>query len=190
MSFDRQPLEKVLSSILSPLNLDFAIEKKVIVIKRKSVVSATADTSKPNAPPGEIRGRVVNENGEPLAGANVMVKGTSKGTTTNANGEFILRNVHSDDILQITYVGYQPQTIKVGNRTNFTLVLETADNELDETVIKGYYTTTRRLNTGSVSKVTSEEISKQPVSNPLAALEGRIARIGCYSDKWLCQCSY
>src|SRR5260221_11738955 len=62
----------------------------------------------------------------------------------------------------------------VAGRINLTVKVKTAIKPLDETIVKGYYNTTKRLNTGSVSKVTGEEIARQPVSDPLMALEGRV----------------
>src|SRR5690606_9252775 len=73
-----------------------------------------------------------------------------------------------------SYVGYATQEIPVNGRTTINISLRLAQNSLDETVIIGYGTTSRRLNTGSVSSVTSDVISNQPVSDPLAALQGRV----------------
>jgi len=174
VEFDRRPLEKALYSILSPLNLDFAIEKKVIVIKSKPVVSAMADTTKPKAPPGEIKGRVVNSKGEPIAGATVTVQGTRKSTITDANGEFSLAGVDDDAVIQITHVQYEIENITLNGKGIVNATLQIKVSSLDELQVIAYGTTTKRLNTGNVSTVKAEEIEKQPVSNPLATLQGRV----------------
>lgn len=176
VKFDRQPLEKVLSSILSPLNLDFAIEKKVIVIKSKPVRSAITDTTKPKTPPGEIRGRVMNENGDPVL-ATITVKGTSQGANTNDNGQFTLSDVAEDATLIISGVGLVTKEIQLNGKKNLYISLKIAVTPLEETVIKGYYSTTKRFNTGNVATVKAVDIQKQPVSNPLEAISGRMAGV-------------
>ncbi len=126
------------------------------------------------SPPVELKGRIANNKGEPLAGANITIKRTGKGTISDANGNFILNDVNGDDIIVISYVGYQAQSIKIGDRNIISLVLVEANNELDQVVMQAYGQTTRRFNTGNIAKVTSEEIGKQPVINPLQALQGRV----------------
>ena len=114
----------------------------------------------------------MNENGEPLAGATVTVKGTGKGTSTNANGEFILKDVPNGKYLvEVSFVGYEKQEIKVNVHSFLTITLKGSTNPLDEVQIIAYGTTTKRLNTGNVSTVKAKEIEQQPVSNPLLALK-------------------
>jgi TonB-linked SusC/RagA family outer membrane protein len=128
-----------------------------------------------NAPPLiNVRGRVVNENEEPVMAASVSVKSTSQGTTTNDNGEFYLLGLEENAVLVISGVNITTIEIKVNGLSNLAINVKSSVTPLEETIIKGYYTTTKRLNTGSVSKVTSETISNQPVSNPLAAITGRM----------------
>jgi TonB-dependent SusC/RagA subfamily outer membrane receptor len=123
-----------------------------------------------------VTGIVTDENGQPLAGATVTVKGTGKGTLTDEKGQFMLKNVAGNSVLVISSVGYETQgiNVKVGNSNINNVVLKQAMNKLDEVQIIAYGTTTQRLNTGDVSTVTSKEIEEQPVSNPLAAIEGRV----------------
>jgi len=121
-----------------------------------------------------ITGKVTNEKGEPVTGAGIKVKGSSKGTVTNEKGEFQLDNLSADATLVISFIGYEPQEIKPAGKTYLQVQLKLSVSELDQVQIIAYGTTTKRLNTGDVSKITSEEIEKQPVSNVLAALEGRV----------------
>ena len=122
----------------------------------------------------DIKGRVINDRAEPLAGANIVVKRTGKSTITDANGNFNLSNVNSNDIIIVSFVGYYPQSVKVSDIPESVIVLALAKNELDEMVVQAYGTTTRRLATGNITKVTSAEIEKQPVMNPLLALQGKV----------------
>lgn len=150
--------------------LSFVIEDHYIVVQTKVAVTQSPTQQLPI----DIKGRVVNENGEPVVGASVKIKGTQIGTSTNDNGEFTLNVLMPDMILIISAVNIETSEVRLNARTNLTISIKTSIKPLDEIIARGYYNTSRRLNTGTVSKVTSEEISKQPVSNPLAALEGRV----------------
>lgn len=119
-----------------------------------------------------IRGKVVNENGEPLIGASVAVKRAKTVAITDNDGRFVLPNTEKNATLIITYVGYESREVSAYNTAN--VILDKKTSYLDEVQVIPYGTTTRRLNTGSVSSITSEEISKQPVNNVLGVLSGRL----------------
>ncbi len=128
-----------------------------------------------NSPQIEITGQVSNKAGEPLSGASVVVKRTKRGASTDAQGNFALRGIESSDSLVITFTGYAPKAIAVGDKGYVTIILEIADNMLDETIVQAYGTTTRRFATGNIARITAAEIERQPVMNPLLALQGRVA---------------
>lgn len=121
-----------------------------------------------------ISGKVIDDQGSPIIGATVIIKGSNNGTTTNQQGEFSINNTSKNESLIVSSVGYKKQEIKLDNKSYLTITLKKQTNQLDETVIRAYGTTTRRLNTGDISTVIAKEIDQQPVSNPLAALEGRV----------------
>jgi TonB-linked SusC/RagA family outer membrane protein len=127
---------------------------------------------------------VVNENGEPVQ-ATVTVKGTSKGTSTNQNGEFQLTGVDENAVLVITGVGIEERELKVAGQRNLSVVVKIAIKALDEVQMIAYGTTTKRLNTGNVSTVKASEIERQPVSNPIATLEGRVSGMFIQSNSGL-----
>ncbi len=124
------------------------------------------------SPGRDIAGKVINERGEPLANANVTIK-NGRGTVTNARGQFLLKNMTPNDILQISFAGYSSQTVAVKEQSIFNIVLKQAENELDRVVVQGYGITSDRLRTGSIVKVTAEQISKQPAMNVLNVLQGQ-----------------
>ncbi len=105
--------------------------------------------------------------------ASIVIKGANKGATTDSYGNFEMANVEENAIIVISAVGLQSQEIKAANISQ-TIVLKISDSKLDEIVFKGYYSESKRLSTGSVSKVTAADIEKQPVSNPLQAITGRM----------------
>ncbi len=164
-------LKEVLALCFRNQPLSFVIEDRYVVVQTKK---SMPETSIPPIPPIDITGRVINEDGEPLAGVTISAKNSNKGTFTNDKGEFLLKGVNDDDILIITSVGYYKEEMEVNKRTFFLVRLRLAVGSLDETIVMAYGKTSRRLNTGNISKVTAEEISRQPVSNPLATLQGLV----------------
>ncbi len=85
-----------------------------------------------------------------------------------------LKDAKAGDILRVSYIGYKTMDLKVEHPQSTNIFLEDATNELDQVVAQGYSKTTRRLSTSSVSIVSAEEIARQPVMNPLLALQGKV----------------
>ncbi len=173
------PIEQALEQVFKNTPLTFSISAKLIVINKRD---ATAPPVLPPAPatapppPLNIHGRLVNEDGEPVAGVSIKVKGTSNGTTTNGNGEFTLTNVDDQAILVFTATNIESFEQKVKGKTEFFLSAKIKVGSMEEVVVnKGYYKEKQRLSTGNVTKVTSKEIERQPVTNVLSALQGRVA---------------
>ena len=162
------PVKDVLDLCLKDQPVTYSIESNTIVVKGKSM------TVLGTVPPGEVHGRVTNAQGQPLAGATVTNKRTQRGTVTNAKGEFILHGIRPDDMVVLTFVGYSKLEVKPGSQTDLTLVMEFASDELDKVVVQAYGTTTQRLATGNIATVTAKEIERQPVTNPLQALQGLV----------------
>ena len=124
-----------------------------------------------------IHGNVKNTDGMPIPGVNVQLAGTTLGTTTDFDGDFQLV-AEAQDSLVVSYMGYVSQQLPVGTQTEFEIILQEDEQSLGELVINaGYYTTTERERTGNIAKVTAEEIELQPVTNPLEALQGRMAGV-------------
>lgn len=165
------PLEKVLDACFSDQPLSYTLLNKVIVIKEKTVIEKESQLDNN---PIDITGRVINEAGEPLAGVAISVKRNNRSVLTNANGEFALSGLNDDDVLVINSVAYETQEIRINNRNILSVTLIKKVSELDQTVVIGYGLTTKRMNTGSVNRVSGEDIKKQPVANPLAAITGRV----------------
>jgi len=152
-------------------NLDFSITNKTIsVVKKEGKVSVIDPERTVKA-----QGIVLNESGLPLSGATVTVKETKKSTLTNTKGEFELNGIAVNSILIVSYIGYNVSQVAVQDEQSVKVHMSVAINELDQTIVQAYGTTTRRLATGNIVKVTSAEIERQPVINPLLALQGKVA---------------
>ncbi|SIO53721.1 SusC/RagA family TonB-linked outer membrane protein [Chitinophaga niabensis] len=151
-----------------------------IVIRRKDEVSNGSTIPSNNnvfndsLPGVTIKGTVTGEEGGPLPGATVQVRGTSIGTMTNAQGQFSLSNVPAKSSIIITYTGFQMTQISIRDQETFVIRLKRATTGLDEQVVIAYGTSSKRMLTGSVGRVTAKDIEKQPVGNPIAALYARV----------------
>ncbi len=124
-----------------------------------------------------ITGRVLSEDGEPLVGATVTAKEINRAEITNTDGHFTFYDTPTGTVtvLTISFIGYETKEVRVRENLN-AIVLTPSTSSLSEILVnKGYYTEKRALSTGSVGRVTAEEIETQPVSNPLAAMMGRVA---------------
>ncbi|GAB3547391.1 SusC/RagA family TonB-linked outer membrane protein [Spirosoma fluminis] len=124
-----------------------------------------------------IVGRVAAENGEELPGVSVVVKGSTRGTTTDANGRYQLSVPDSKAVLVFSFVGYVSQEVVVGNRTTVDVQLATDTRSLNEVVVIGYGTQKKSDLTGAVATVPVEEIRKVAVASLDQALQGRAAGV-------------
>lgn len=120
-----------------------------------------------------IRGTVVDSNGIPVIGASVLVKGTSNGTITDIDGNFILQN--ASGTLQVSYIGYKTQEIVIKGQKNLEIVLKEDTEVLDEVVVVGYGVQKKATLSGSVAQVKGEEVLKGKATQSMAsALQGTI----------------
>lgn len=165
-------LQEFLTEVLKEQPVKYSMEGKTIFISRKEVIL------KPKTPAdlnGDVHGRVTDSAGAPLVGASVLVKGTKKGTISGKDGQFELKDVAPDATLIISFTGYETSEVHLGGRVSVTVAIKQLSTSMLEFVIsKGYYSTTEKLNTGDVTVVKGEDIQKQPVTDPMLALEGRV----------------
>ncbi|MDN6342160.1 MAG: SusC/RagA family TonB-linked outer membrane protein [Lactococcus lactis] len=125
----------------------------------------------------KLSGQVTDTTGQAIPGVHIQRINTTNGTTTDFDGNYNIQ-VTGTDRLSFTYLGYQAQTIAVNNRKLINVQLSPSTEALDEVVINaGYYRVKDRERTGSIEKVTSEDIELQPVTNPIEALQGRMAGV-------------
>ncbi|MFT5166417.1 MAG: TonB-linked SusC/RagA family outer membrane protein [Saprospiraceae bacterium] len=125
----------------------------------------------------EVTGKVVDENGIPLIGVTVLVKGTSKGTSTDVDGNYSLDVEGSNGVLVFSYTGFSPQEITVNNQSIINVTLLEFASELDEIIVVGYGIQKRVNLTGSVATIKSDDIVKNSTQTVSSALSGRLAGI-------------
>lgn len=179
LSVYKVSLREILDIILKNQPFTYEIEGKTISLSRINKPPLELPSGRPDlpveAPP--IRIRITDADGNALSGASVTNKKTKNTGVTDSDGLLSL-NVALGDVIEITYIGFQSQSISIKNVSSILEVsLMRTNSALDEFVFKGYYYTSKRLSTGSVSKVSSNEIEKQPVVNLLSALQGRMAGV-------------
>ena len=124
-----------------------------------------------------IRGRVTDDRGNGLPGANVAIKGTQRGTTTASDGGFTIDVPNQNAVLVVSYIGYQSQEVRVGSRTNIDVQLITDEKALGEVVVIGYGSREKRDVTGAISTIQSKDITKSIAQAPELAMQGRMAGV-------------
>jgi TonB-linked SusC/RagA family outer membrane protein len=124
-----------------------------------------------------VKGIVTDETGEPLIGAGVLVEGTTTGTITGIDGDYIITVPASAKNLVFSFIGLQDQVVPIDGRTEINVVLAADNTFLDEVVVVGYATVKRRDLLGSVSSVGSDKLAEQPVTTVSQALSGKMAGV-------------
>ncbi len=124
----------------------------------------------------EVQGKVVDEDGNPMIGVNVVVEGTTRGVITDLDGEYTIE-AGPEAILMFSFVGYNSERVEVGNQTQIDVTLLPDITQLEDVVVVGYGTQTRQNLTGSISKVTASKIDRKPVSSVESALQGEVAGV-------------
>ncbi|MET0638269.1 MAG: TonB-dependent receptor [Chitinophagaceae bacterium] len=159
-------LTDVLNLVLHNTRLSYQeMENNLIVIKEKMKAPAITITG------------TITDGTLPLSGVSVVVKGTSIGTTTAADGTFSINVPDSSAVLVISSVGYEGKEVKVGSQTNITISLTSSATTMDQVVVVGYGTSSRRDLTAPVGIVNTEELNKRTTANPMQALQGAAAGV-------------
>lgn len=166
-----------LNEAFSSTDIRYNFENDYIVLSKKVHQNATAiaqliQTAQQQS--RTIKGRVTDEDGEPIIGANIVEKGTSNGTVTDIDGNFSL-NVNDDAALQISYIGYLAQEINTVGKASFDIVLREEQKSLDELVVVGYGVQKKVNLTGAVSMVKIDEtLSSRTMTSVSSGLSGLV----------------
>lgn len=166
-------LETALDELFKGQPYSYAIEQKTIVITKVKVEKQELS----EVDYIEITGRVVDEKGEPLTGATVLLKGTNRFVATDENGNFSFDNLDNNAVLVISYTGLETQEVSVGERKNITIRLRMNNQNLNSIVVVGYGTQLRKEVTGSISSINAQKIKDQPVVSLDQAMAGQMAGV-------------
>lgn len=177
-----QRLGAVLDQLLQPLDITYHVSGDQIVLTQKTdrqgnllPLHIDADKMIPEAYLVKvITGKVTDEAGAPLGGVSIQVKGTNRGTATDANGSFSV-SADPGETLEFTMIGYKTHSIKIGAETSLNIRMEPDVALLEQVVVVGYGTQKRSTLTGAISSVNSKTIAELPVASVEQALQGRVA---------------
>lgn len=124
-----------------------------------------------------ITGQITDASGTALPGVNILEKGTINGAISDASGNFSLNVASANSILTFSFIGYVTQEVPVGTQTTINVILKEAVSALDEIVVVGYSTQTRKSLTGSVSQVDAADLAESTATNPITRLQGKISGV-------------
>ncbi|MEN6589275.1 MAG: TonB-dependent receptor [Proteiniphilum sp.] len=186
-SFNSQSIDEILNLLLKDTGLSYSIVNRQITISRKPLAEerkTEINTTNEVVQQTEktITGRVVDEKGEAIIGANIVEVGSTNGTITDVDGRFTFR-VANDASIQISYIGYLSQTINTTGRTDFNITLMEDMQSLEELVVVGYGIQTKANLTGAVSTVdVSKTLEARPYSDISKALQGAVPGLSIISS--------
>ena len=169
VSSENQSINAVIEQILRGQGLTYEIQGKNIILKKDILTSVDKKT--------KITGIVKDQYGEPIIGANVVVKGTTVGTITDIDGNYTL-DVPSGASLQVSYIGYLTQDVVTAGKNNIDINLIEDTQKLEEVVVVGYGTQRKGELTSSISSVKSEDFIQGSVQDAAQLLQGKVAGLG------------
>lgn len=169
-SSDKAALDKLFAG--SKLSYRIEHGNTVVVFHESQPVSLEELMADTPAQTLNVSGVISGADGEPLIGATVMVKGSKQGVSTDVDGKYSLNGVKKGSSLEVTYVGYTPQTVKVTHGGNLNVILQENSSMLNEVVVVGYGQQKKVNLTGAVSVVNAKDINGRPTGNAATALQG------------------
>ena len=168
-NFEETSLKTVLDELFVQNGINYQVIDKQIILTGTSPGISQQQTN--------VSGKVVDVNGQPLPGVSILIKGTTRGTITDFDGNFRLADVPDDAKLVLSFVGMRSQEIAVAGKTNFNMVMEEEAIGVGEVVVVGYGTQKKENLTGAVGYVSSEVLENRAIQNAGQGLQGTIANL-------------
>ena len=164
-----QPIDKVMGALCKQAAIGYTIKDGGQIVLHK--VSKTSQAKSERT----IKGTVKDATGTPIIGANVVIKGSSVGSITDVDGRFnIIANLADNDIIEVSFIGYKSQTIPVKSKKEFDIVLKEDSEVMDEVVVVGYGTISKKELTSAVSHISSNDMLKIGNGNPAMQIQGKV----------------
>lgn len=181
LNAQNQPLATILETLFKPLNISYEVNGAQILLRQEhsaAIIPQQSTFPEPQSVDISVSGTVTDEKNEPMPGVSVAIKNTTRGTTTDPNGRFILSIPDESAVLVFSFLGYEKQEVAVGSRKTLTIQLRPDPKSLQEVVVVGYGTQNKATLTGSVATVDAKTFQDRgPVASPLAALQGQVAGV-------------
>ncbi len=182
VDLENRNIYEILDQLMENSSLSYRISGKYIFIDKK--VDSNEKVNKENnvlQQKKQITGTVIDAQGEPIIGANIIEQGTNNGTVTDIDGNFSLL-VEDNAVIRISYIGYIEQEINTANTTTFNITLQEDTQALDELVVVGYGVQRKSDVTGSISVSRGEDILKQQSFSALDGLKGKASGVNIFSN--------
>ncbi len=172
VDFENEQVEKILNHVLEGSNITYTLDNRLIVIHKEKEFGLQINSD--GTQQKTVSGKVSDSGGQPLPGVTVVVKGTTQGTVTNADGEYFMNNIPENAILQFSFVGMKSQEISTEGKNRIDIVLVEDAVGIDEVIVVAYGTMKKKDLTGSISTVKNDLIEAQANSTVTKALEGAV----------------
>lgn len=175
--FTDDKLSKVLEKLLSPLNISYEVMDNRILLRKKTVTEKeNIQTIIPNEIIAEqsITGTITDEKGQVLPGVSVLVKNTNRGTATDSKGQYKIAVPDGNNTLVFSFVGYQKQEVVVNGRSVINVSMLVENQSLDEVVVVGYGTQSRKNLTSAITTIKPEDMNRGAISDVGQLLQGKV----------------
>ena len=170
VSAENETVSQILDNLFANTDITYKINDRRIALTRTTVIEAMQQQR-------YISGKVTDSFGVPLPGVTVVIKGTTTGIVTDAQGNYSLLNVSSGSTLVFSFVGMKTQEMVVGNKSSINVVMEEETIGIDEVVAVGYGSMKKSDLTGSISSVKTDALASIPVRSAAEALQGKVAGV-------------
>jgi TonB-linked SusC/RagA family outer membrane protein len=169
---------ELLPSLFKNTNLTYQVNDKQIVVKRKSTVTADDPAPRTGQTRHRITGNIVDEFDEPLAGVSVAVYGSTRGVTTDTDGTFSIEVLPTDKLV-VSYIGMQEETIEIGSKREFRIIMKEKVDELQEVTVVAFGKQRKESVISSIQTVNTKDL-RVPSSNLTTAFAGKMAGVISY----------
>ena len=186
ISVENQPLDEVLAGILKPLNLKYRVSKSLVIITRDDKGKSQSNIEPLRegafvdpllAAEVLVKGKVSDEHGVGLPGVSIVIKGTTKGTTTDVEGRFELNAEQTGAVLTFSFVGYITYEATVTAQTEMNIRLDQDLGQLSEVLVVGYGTQKKVNSTGAVDMIKGDALINRPTATVSQALQGKVSGV-------------
>ncbi|MBW8334480.1 MAG: TonB-dependent receptor [Prolixibacteraceae bacterium] len=170
VDFRNKPVEEILRNMFEDSNIEFKVVGRQILLSNSNDSEEVSSSQQQKS----VSGKVTDSSGASLPGVSVVVKGTTNGTITDGNGNYLISNIPENATLQFSFVGMKSQEISVGGKTSINATLAEDAIGIEEVVAVGYGTQKRANLTGAVSTVSLPQMEKRTVAQTSLALQGLV----------------
>ena len=172
INVNAKAVNSVLAKLFAGKDVAYQMEGTHIVLTKTEKSLNEVSVQQQSKRMENITGVVLDEAGEPIIGASVKVQNTTIGTITDLEGKFKLE-LPAKSVIEISFIGYRTKTVVVGKEKHISIYMEEDTKALDEVIVVGYGTTSKRKTTAAIASVNAEDIAKVPTANITQSLAGR-----------------